>query len=362
MTESPPLPLAVTGLAGVSPVGLTMAATCAALRAGISRFHEHPFYRPELPDPPLVEPEPARISSVRAGRPGQPLPLAERLLELSLCALQGLPSALGLSRGDARAMSLFLCLPDADSPRPAANLPRSLASRLCSDLGIEVAAASQIQSGRIGTFCAIVQAAQALQQRRCTQALIVSVDSQIDGPTLGWLDATWRLKSERNTDGFIPGECAAALRLELPEHARDRNVPILGLLTAMGTAQEPDPLGGPRRSSGTGLCAAVAEALLGLLDEQCFFSICDLNGESYRAQEWGILTTRLGARFQNQRALWHPADCIGDVGAASAALYIAMACRAFARRAVDADAALITCAADDGARAACRVEPATRFS
>jgi 3-oxoacyl-[acyl-carrier-protein] synthase-1 len=54
--------------------------------------------------------------------------------------------------------------------------------------------------------------------------------------------------------------------------------------------------------------------------------ICDLNGDRYRALEWGLVYGRaLGdLRWRYDLAtcgqLWHPADCVGDTGAASGIL------------------------------------------
>ena len=43
--------------------------------------------------------------------------------------------------------------------------------------------------------------------------------------------------------------------------------------------------------------------------------LCDLNGESYRSYEWGMLNVHRAGDFADPVALRFTADCVGDVGA-----------------------------------------------
>jgi 3-oxoacyl-[acyl-carrier-protein] synthase-1 len=51
---------------------------------------------------------------------------------------------------------------------------------------------------------------------------------------------------------------------------------------------------------------------------------CDMNGEPYRADEFGFAIIRAGGLFRDPSAFTAPADCWGDVGAASGPLFLVL--------------------------------------
>ena len=59
--------------------------------------------------------------------------------------------------------------------------------------------------------------------------------------------------------------------------------------------------------------------------------ICDQNGEAYRADELGFMLVRLSERFRGGSDFLAPADCWGDVGAASVPLFVILAAAAAER-------------------------------
>ena len=169
------------------------------------------------------------------------------------------------------------------------------------------------------------------------------------------LDHAYRLKSARNVDGFCPGEAAVAL---LFEDARPRRgVTRAAAISAIGLGTEPEPLRSDKVSTGTGLVQALRAALP--VDRGPEFLLCDLNGESYRAFEWGVAQARLGARLEGLRRVVMPARSVGDVGAATGALLIATAAEAFARGWAPGEDALLFTGSDGPLRAAARVSRST---
>jgi len=58
--------------------------------------------------------------------------------------------------------------------------------------------------------------------------------------------------------------------------------------------------------------------------------MCDLNGERYRSTEYTYALLRTEELFVKTR-VGHPADCWGDVGAASGPLFASLALPAVAR-------------------------------
>jgi 3-oxoacyl-[acyl-carrier-protein] synthase-1 len=98
------------------------------------------------------------------------------------------------------------------------------------------------------------------------------------------------------------------------------------LLRGLGFAREPSPLGSgkPLRADGLlqAIRAALDEAAIALKD--CDHRIADVNGEQYRFKEATLAVTRLLRDRKVPFSLWHPADCIGEVGAATLPAMLAM--------------------------------------
>ena len=88
--------------------------------------------------------------------------------------------------------------------------------------------------------------------------------------------------------------------------------------------------------------------------------INDLNGERWRFLEWALACNPALSALPPDFRLWHPADCFGDIGAATGAAHICLAVRAFARDYAVGDAILIANTSDTGERAALCVYPEPR--
>ena len=165
--------------------------------------------------------------------------------------------------------------------------------------------------------------------------LVGGVDSYMEPETLEWLEKSEQLHSAglaNNAWGFIPGE-AAGFCLLASEKARLRyqlsaNCRVL----AAGVARESSLIKTDTVCIGLGLTAAVREALTALPDGiKVDRIICDQNGEAYRANDAGFMLVRLSERFNRGSDFLAPADCWGDVGAASIPLSVALAAAAAER-------------------------------
>lgn len=84
--------------------------------------------------------------------------------------------------------------------------------------------------------------------------------------------------------------------------------------------------------------------------------ICDINGERYRGEEWGFVCLRLSQYFDDPTAYDSPADCWGDMGAASGPLFIMLACQAIARGYAKGPRALLWTSSEGGLRGAAVIE------
>jgi 3-oxoacyl-[acyl-carrier-protein] synthase-1 len=80
--------------------------------------------------------------------------------------------------------------------------------------------------------------------------------------------------------------------------------------------------------------------------------ICDMNGERYRANEYGFAVLRNPGRFKDAADFETPADCWGDVGAASGPLFVSLVTEAEARGYSKGPLSLIWASSENGTRAA----------
>ena len=108
---------------------------------------------------------------------------------------------------------------------------------------------------------------------------------------------------------------------------------------------------------GEGMTHALRKALAGLaLPAGAADDVyADINGERYRSEEWGFVAMRLPAAF---RALEYssPSECWGDVGAATGALGVVLAARAWARRYARGPRALVMTGSRNGDRGVISLE------
>src|SRR5262249_36942600 len=85
--------------------------------------------------------------------------------------------------------------------------------------------------------------------------------------------------------------------------------------------------------------------------------ITDMSGERWRALEWALVETRCLNVLATGWQHWHPADCFGDIGAASSVAHAALAARAFERGYAGAGGVLLFAASQRGERAAATLWP-----
>ncbi len=220
-------------------------------------------------------------------------------------------------------LTLYLCLPPS---RPglhtqlAPHLARLLQER--APEGISLSRVEVIATGHAAGWHALWQAAQRLQTRGTEACLIGGIDSYLDVDTLEWLDANEQLKSTTHRWGFIPGEAAGFCLLASNFLASRYRMTSLLELHSVGVALEKNRIKTDTVCTGEGLTHALREVLRHLPeDERVDEVIGDLNGERYRADEYGFSLTRVGHRFAQAFRSHTPADCWGDVGAASGPLF-----------------------------------------
>ncbi len=328
----------IRAIGAMSPVGHGFDETAASIRAGLSSFGEHPYFTVETADPGWDEPEVALAALV----PGVDSTVEgpHRLVELGIFALRDMLKKSKLRRADLAETAFLLALPFADDVVRAWDLPAAYAPVLCQRAGLQPFRTVRVdQSGHVGVLRLLAEADALMSARAAERCILLAADTFHDERRLELYDRQRRIRSARCPDGFIPGEGAVALLVERePADA-------LAAITVLSEAGESQPFTAELSSSGRGL-QAVLEPLLAPGPS---WVACDLNGESYRAFEWGLMLARLAPALELAR-LDHPADCFGEAGAAFGGLLVAHVVQAFARRYAPADRAIVWTAGDGAER------------
>ncbi|MFT3925147.1 MAG: hypothetical protein QM778_21605 [Myxococcales bacterium] len=338
----------IVALGARTPVGLDAAGSAAAVRAGISRIVLHPFMADQLNE----NVKGAIDGAFDAGILGW-----ERMAALAGFALAQVTAPIAAAKPGA-VLPVLLAMPE-ERPGFSAHDERCITNKLLAaqaDLGrpVDIRVSGR---GHAGGLEAMVDAATRIRAGQHDVCIVGGVDSYFDFDTLDWLQEHRQLSTGESRAGFPPGEAAGFVALASARACRTLRLPSLGVLRSSGTAQESRLIKGDLASLGRGLADAIASALQGLrLPEQSpDVMYCDINGERYRSEEWGlaILRTPHAVRKLDFVA---PVDCWGDVGAATGPLLCMLALRSWARGYAEGPRALVWAGSEAGLRAALVLE------
>jgi 3-oxoacyl-[acyl-carrier-protein] synthase-1 len=304
--------IAAAGLA--CPVGLSAAAACAAMRAGVAKFDEWPYHHT------------AGGAIVGAAVPGLDFKTKRlpRLAELLAGAVTDcLAGAAGL-----RTEQVPLLLGTAEPGRPGGVAPDAVAAGLGAKLKARFhpKLSRTFPTGHTAGFEALRAARDLLTGGGAPACLVAAADSYANAEVLAWLDAHARLKTPDNSNGAIPGEAGAAVLVQATP-PRDPTARVAGL----GFAQEKATVLSDEPLLGLGLAEATRQALAdaSLPLHEIDFRLSDVTGETYGFKEQALLLPRVMRGRREAFPLWHCADCIGDTGAAAGVCQLAVALYAF---------------------------------
>lgn len=342
----------VTAVESNTAVGLNMEQSSAAIRAGIAGFREHPAYMPIIREFDIAE-DPIKVAS--NGRIGGYD--WQRLFALISGPLTTLVEMSGLSRAAMANGGLYFALPANDEVVQKCNLQRLFLEQASERLALpKTKEFLGIQTGSTGVYALVERAIKKMQAGEMSFCIIAAVDSYLLNERLDLYDQNWRLKTDRNPAGFIPGEAGAVFLLETEEFAQQRKARSLLRIDGVQAGQELNPVTGEKTSTGGGLTDAIHTLAESSGNGQPWsWVLSDLNGERYKAFEWGVVLPRLNKLFTNDHQFSHMADVIGDVGAAMAAVQIGYISKAFERGFAPASSALLFAGNDVGKRYAMTV-------
>ncbi|WP_426756609.1 hypothetical protein [Myxococcus sp. Y35] len=331
----------ITATGAVTSVGRGAAASCAAIRAGISRPRRVSHFQVLEPETQVPQPLTAHpIHGYTDGFVGM-----GRWLRLARGCLGELLEAPGLARpSDARfwgRTALMMVTPSGDDgvfelegDDGLDGIREGCLRPLRDALGLALPDANVrvVDLGPAGTTAAVQQAASELWPAGFERVLVLAVDSLLDPEALRMLDEEGRLKAGDKPVGLMPGEAGVCFLLEPEGVARQRGAAPLALVTGAATALERHHLYAGQTSQGEGLAACIREVLArgprpARFDGDLY---ADLNGEEWRAREWGTALVRLSEALDAPN-VHLPCVSVGDIGAASGALGVCLSVHAFSR-------------------------------
>jgi len=310
----------VVGVGARTAVGMTASATAAAVRAGVAVFEKHPF---------VVDTAGNRMIVATATYLGSDVAGADRMACLVEPAAAEAVSGFAAAPVGKPPIPVYFGLPPV-RPGREKEMPAVMVTRVREALApvCRVTRVELIETGHAGGAMAVQAAWEAIRAGVVEFALAGGADSYLEPETLEWLEANDQVHSageENNAYGFIPGEAAGFVMLASAAAAERYKLPAsLELLTA-ATTRETKLIKTDAVCTGEGL-TALFRALAGVPQVlKADHLYCDMNGEPYRADEFGFATIRAGSLLRDASAFTAPADCWGDVGAASGPLFLVLA-------------------------------------
>lgn len=321
-------------------VGFSARAARAAIRARLNRFKESEFID-EYAEPLVV----SRLPIVNVwGR--------RRIAMMFEAALSDCVA--GAGGFDPKAAALLLLVAEQGRPGYESTWERDCLAAYEKVTAMPLPGESRVLPlGRAGLAEALRQAHELLTRKHLCHVIVAGVDSYLNAETISHLLRRRRLLTEEVSDGFIPGEGAGALILEL-EAPGHEGLHVLGV----GSAEELATIHNDEPVRALGLTRALREALAasGYTLNDLHFRMADVSGEPLSFREAAMANTRLLDHRSGHFPLLHLADCIGETGAAVGPLSLAYLTDAMARSYVPGTRAVLHLANDAGARAAVVVE------
>jgi len=245
---------------------------------------------------------------------------------------------------------LILCVAETERPGRMAGLDDELFSQIQTELGVVFSPGSAIVTqGRVGLAVALAQARMLMADVGVRRVLVAATDSLLSWPTLSCYEQHDRLLTDDNSNGFMPGEAAGALLLGKPEGRAGEL-----LCSGIGFGREPACIDDEEPLRAEGLAQAIKAALAdaGCQMHHMDFRITDNSGEQYYFKEASLALSRTLRVRKAEFDIWHPAECTGEIGAASGVVIVATALAACDKQYACGPNILVHLSNDAGQRAA----------
>jgi 3-oxoacyl-[acyl-carrier-protein] synthase I len=333
-------PIAILASGMVTSVGLDAPSSCAAIRCAIDNFSETRFM--DKGGEWIVG------AQVPLEQPWRGLP---KLVHMAAPAIRECLARAGSARPET--IPLLLCVAEKERPGRLDGLDDQLFHDVQAELGVRFHPRSAvIPRGRVAGGLAMQLAHQLIYGEKLPLCLIAGVDTYLIAGTLAAYEEKSRLLTSQNSNGFIPGEAAAAVLVGQPSTLNPQLSTLLCL--GLGTGQEEATIDSeePLRADGLVQAFKAAFADAGAGFEALDFRITDANGEQYWFKEAALALTRTLRVRKEQFDIWHPADCIGETGAAIGPCALGVALAAARKNYLLGRGPLCHFGGDDGERVA----------
>ncbi len=295
--------LAIIKSGMVSAVGLSAPATCAAIRCGLDNIQETRF-----------------MDSVGEWIKGSSVPLEKRWRYKSklrrFIELAVRETLSGFDRQEISKIPLLLCLAEKDRPGRLDELDESLINAVQDASGLRFHANSRvISNGRVGGAEAVKEAFTLIYKFGHPYCIVAGADTFLTPGTVEAYEEKERLLTSNNSNGFIPGEGGAAVLLGIGGNGAQPELKIkgLGFGKEAATIESEEPL----RADGLVQAFKSAFSAAGLAMRDMHYRVTDDNGEQYKFKEGNLAVSRTLRDHKGEIDFWHPAGCIGEVGAAA---------------------------------------------
>ncbi|AGP36435.1 beta-ketoacyl synthase N-terminal-like domain-containing protein [Sorangium cellulosum] len=351
MADPVPLPTADAVLVGVgarAPCGLTALQIAMSVRA--LKMDPRPCH--------MVDKNGESIATARLPSIGDDVIGLDRFLALGGAALAQATypfrSVQEQRRAGLPALPVFLSLPHEArpgfDPRLKHHLLPALAAR--AQVPFDLDRSRVVLHGRGGSVMAFELALDELRRGDRAAVVVGGVDSYFDPDVLDWLDQALRLHSLDTENGFIPGEGAAFVTLA--RRGRTDGLYRYGQVLSAASEHEPHPFGSDEPCLATGITRAVRRAVspVGQRQRRIPWAITDVVEERHRVDEWAAAFARNHFAFTAEAVHDQPLLQTGDLGAASAAMMVAIAAARWQTGCAAGDCALVATHSDGPERGA----------
>ena len=307
--------LSILSAGACTPAGLTLNANVASFRAGLNNFARSAYFRDQRSGANFTL---SCLDSIRDTTAAQRMRFSALKAAGEACGSLAVASHLNAG--------LLLAAPE-DRPGFSSQLARELAQAIVAQVPLSISKQHCViqQGGNAGLMLLLRTAHQLLSARDLDVCLLGGADSYIQIEALHWLENSGRLRSPEQPNGLIPGEGAAFLVLSRTDSVSRCGGKAIGELSGFSTTQEPQPWYRRQATLGRGLTDTVRQTFQTATASEADAVYADMNGESWRADEWGYAYLRNASHIASPLRTFHLASSLGETGAASAPLALSIA-------------------------------------
>jgi len=338
-------PLKIKSLAMHSCLAKGAELNASAMRCEYDGFTETSFTQPHSIEPQL----------------GAMVDIEERGLDkLTRLALDVIKEAVEGKDIDLNRLPIYFCLQDL-TDRPSYFSDEELKEEFIEDIarGLDIKRVAKETKiylyDRCGFVMALKQAQIDIYDNRHKDVLIVGVDSLLNGASLAYYGGGLygegnRLLSDNSSNGFIPAEASTAILLSKPTDIEDEIIiGGIGLAKEKATIYNEDEV-----LRGIGLSQAIMEASkeASVPIHETGFRVSSISGEEYFFSETALAHIKTLKQKVPEHPLWHPADCIGEVGSAMGGAMVVMTYYAFIKGYAPSNSAICQISNDNELRGA----------